>query len=241
MKPLFLGLTLAASLCAGDPLTGRWQFSFEKSPGSTPEISKFERDGDFFVNTNGSIHSRFKFDGQPHAAPNAQFDTVIWRQTGPRAFEHETRKDGRTVYTVVTQVAPDGQTRQYRHTRYLDGGRTLVYDGVQDRIGGPVDAAHPLLGQWRLRRLMEWNAESENVVFSTSNLQFTAPRDAKDHPAKASGRVDTVALRRLDGFALEVKGKKGGQPVFTNVYRVAGNTLTVTGDGPGAGVWERVR
>ena len=241
MKQLFLCLMLTAGLYAGDPLTGRWQFNFEKSPGSTAEISKFERDGDFFVNTNGDIRYRFQFDGKPHAAPNAQFDTVIWRQTGPSRFEHETKKAGRTVYAVVTEVAADGLSRTYRHTRYPDDGKTLVNDGTQDRVGGTVDAAYPLIGHWRLRRLMEWNAERENVTFRSGTLQFSAPRDGTDHPVIASTRVDTVALRRLGGFAVEVKGKRGGQLVFTNVYKVEGHTLTVTVNGQGAGVWERTR
>ena len=67
--------TLCFSASAADPLLGTWKLNPEKSRGGgNPTISNFQRDGDFFTNSNGTMSYRFKFDGQD----NPVTGSTIW-------------------------------------------------------------------------------------------------------------------------------------------------------------------
>ena len=243
MKIATVSMLFAFSLSAANPLAGTWRLDFDKSPGATPQISKFEHDGEFLKNTNGPIGYRFKIDGKPHPAPSAQFDTVIWRQTGPRKFEHATTKDGKTVYTVVTEVGANGLTRSYRHTRILENGKTVVNDGVQERVGGETDPANPLIGHWRLRQVMQWKQSGNQLQYRGGTLSYSAALDGKEHPATGSSTIDTVSLRRLSANAIEVTGKKEGKLVYATTHTVSSDGTTLTSKSPNRGdlVFDRVK
>ena len=219
-----------AAAALRERLLGTWRINPDKSPGSTPQISKFDRDGAFLRNTNGTIDYKFKLDGKEHAAPgNAQFDTVVWRKTGPRKYEHEVRKGGKAVYTVVTEVAADGLTRSYRHARVLEGGGTAVYDGVHDRVGGDTDPKNPIVGHWRLRYDSQWQpAGSDALRFQSGIVSYTVKLDGSDAPVASSTRIDAASLHPLSADSFEMAFKKDGQLVSKSTNQVSADGKTIT-------------
>ena len=222
--------TPTAAAALRERLVGTWRINPDKSPGSTPQISKFDRDGAFLRNTNGAIDYKFKLDGKEHAAPgNAQFDTVVWRKTGPRTYEHEVRKGGKAVYAVVTEVAADGLSRSYRHTRMLEGGGSSVLDGVHDRVGGDADPKNPIVGHWRLRDESQWQtAAADALRFQSGTVSYTVKLDGIEAPVANATRITAVSLRPLSADSWEVTGKKDGQAVFTNTSRLSADGKTIT-------------
>jgi hypothetical protein len=245
MKHSWIAIFAAGLLSAGDPLTGAWKLNYDKSPGITGQISKFEKDGDFIKNTNtaagrDAFSYRFKMDGKAHAVDTPGFDSSVWRRVGSRKYEHETSKGGKPVYSVVTEVAPDGKTRTYRNTRASDG---VAFEGVQDRVGGEVDPANPLIGAWRLRQTMERSESGGEMHFRSGTLSYSAKTDGKDYPVKGSTTFDSVAVRRLDSRSIEISTKKEGKPVATWTETVSpdGKTLTTKRAGRPDLVFDRVK
>lgn len=226
MKLLIITLLFGLSLQATDPFAGKWQANFAKSPtAAQPQISKFVQDGEFLSNSNGDHSYRFKLDGHEYPAASPLFDTAIWIRTSKLRYEHETKKNGQTVYTVVTELAPDFQTRTYRNTRKLDGA---VVESIQDRAGGVFDPDNPLLGDWRLRLTMEWKPQGLDYHFHAGAVSYTARLDGQDYPVSGSTTIDTVCLKRLHANSIEITGKKGSQTVYTIAQTVSpdGKTLT---------------
>ena len=215
-------------------------------PGAAPQISKFTPDGYFWVNTNtvGNAaprhSSRFKLDGKEYPAEGPDFDTVIWKQNGKRGYEHETRKGGKTVHTVSTEVSPDLKTRKYRYTRARDNS---IFDGVQDRVGGDADRANPLLGEWRLRQTNEWKQQGDELLYAAGTLRYRARIDGKNYPVQGSTNYDTVSLRRVDGKGLETRYKKDGKAVnvFTITMAPGSKSFTSRAANRGDTVWERAK
>lgn len=211
-------------------LIGTWRVNQDKSPGATLQVSKFDRDGAFLRNTNGPVNYQFKLDGQEHAAPgNPDFDAVMWRKTGPRKYEHETRKGGKLIYSVVTNVAADGMTRTAVHTAIRAGGGRVVLERVHDRVGGNRDPKEPIIGHWRLRSEWQWSAAGvDGLRYKSGMLDYTAKLDGQDHPVADSSQIDAIRLRPLSAEAFEVIGKKGGQTVYTNAYQLSADGKTMT-------------
>ena len=70
----------------------------------------------------------------------------------------------------------------------------------------------------------------------TSNTEYTATFDGKDHPVKGNPDWDTTALKRIDDRTIEFTRKKGGKVVQTarSVVSADGKTRTVTVTGVNA-------
>ena len=70
----------------------------------------------------------------------------------------------------------------------------------------------------------------------TSNTEYTATFDGKDHPVKGNADWDTTALKRIDDRTIEFTRKKGGKVVQTarSVVAADGKTRTVTVTGVNA-------
>jgi hypothetical protein len=70
----------------------------------------------------------------------------------------------------------------------------------------------------------------------TSNTEYTATFDGKDHPVKGNPDWDTTALKRIDDRTIEFTRKKGGKVVQTarSVVAADGKTRTVTVTGVNA-------
>jgi hypothetical protein len=70
----------------------------------------------------------------------------------------------------------------------------------------------------------------------TTNTEYTATFDGKDHPVKGNPDWDTTSLKRIDSHTIEFTRKKGGKVVQTARSTVAkdGQTRTVTVTGVNA-------
>src|SRR5262245_23751630 len=62
------------------------------------------------------------------------------------------------------------------------------------------------------------------------DIQFTANYDGKDYPVTGNPDWDTIAIKRIDAYKVEVTPKKAGKVVSTNTRVVSndGKTMTIT-------------
>ena len=139
-------------------------------------------------------------------------------------------------------------------------GVTALCFGVVLAAGAPLAIAQtdPHVGTWILNLEKSKYApgtapKSQTSVFAaaeqglkvtttavgasgTTNTEYTATFDGKDHPVKGNPDWDTTALKRIDPRTIEFTRKKGGKVVQTarSVVAADGKTRTVTVTGVNA-------
>jgi hypothetical protein len=65
------------------------------------------------------------------------------------------------------------------------------------------------------------------------HFEFSPKFDGKDYPMTGNPEADAISLKRIDDYAIETVGKKGGKPVMTtrSVVSKDGKTRTTTQTG----------
>ena len=79
-------------------------------------------------------------------------------------------------------------------------------------------------------------AETVNAQGNPTRIEWSAEFDGKDYPVKANPNADTVSLKRIDPYTVEITNKKAGKLMYTVRYVVGkdAKTRTVTTNGKNA-------
>ena len=83
---------------------------------------------------------------------------------------------------------------------------------------------------------VKFTVETVNADGSRTTGTYSAHYDGKDYPATSVPNADTIALKRIDSYTVDVTNKKAGEVVQTSrgVVSSDGKTMTVTTKGTNA-------
>ena len=119
--------------------------------------------------------------------------------------------------------------------------------------GVSAQTANPVNGTWKLNpekstvkdgralpqseiRKYEASADTQNGVIDrtdaqgkTSRIEYTAKFDGKDYPITGTPDADTIAVTRVDAYAIKAVEKRAGKPVIHITRNVAkdGKSMTI--------------
>ena len=79
-------------------------------------------------------------------------------------------------------------------------------------------------------------ADAIYVQGNPLHIEWSAELDGKDYPVKANPNADTVSLKRIDAYTLEIRNKKAGKVMYSVQWKISkdGTSRTVTTTGTNA-------
>jgi hypothetical protein len=229
-------LSIESSVCKAEALDGGIKITYDS------------------VLTNGkSHHEQFaaKYDGKdyPNTRDSLVIGSVVVKRIDANNLQFVQKKDGKEVFSEQINISKDGKVQTDTMKGKDAQGRDFTLIWVYDK----VIRGDPQLGTWVLdidKSTFNFGPipRSETRVFTMvgENLKFTsdgfdaggkpwhseyiAKLDGKDYPISGSQDFDSISLKRVDPFVLEVRMKKAGKVVVTGTRVISkdGKTATVT-------------
>jgi hypothetical protein len=222
MKKLLLAIAvLCPSLLFAQSLfDGTWKEIQDQTKFSPKPVTISLRDG-MWHNLTVIPNIHVKADGQDQPVSGQTYDTIAVKEIDDHNARVVCKKMGKTVIEFTCTASADGKTLTNTGKSYSAANDQITtYETVSERIGAVPSAANPVSGSWRTVKL----ARSENDLLSTykrsgDELAFsdrigetwTAKFDGKDYPVTGSADFDSVALKEIDGAAIEASFKRAGR------------------------------
>ena len=224
---LFLILWSAASL-GQSPFDGTW--IIDANAQLPQKLGVYLLAKGLFQCSGCFANMEIKADGRDQKVGETSYwDTVSVRIVDARTAEITAKKAGKTMFTEVDTVSPDGRTL----TQVLNDtteAQPVTIETLSQRVDqGPSDA-HALSGSWRAYKINRSKNGSTITYRCTAQgfsaetplgERFDAKFDGKDYPVEDDPGHTMVSVKLLSPSAVEVTSKRNGKVVGISHMSVA--------------------
>lgn len=232
---LLTTLLMPALALAQSAFEGTWKIDLNKA--------EFPKKPDVFLLQDGMYHCKtcvppfdVKADGQDHKVTgHPYYDTVSITVVDDRTIEESEKKDGKTVITSKTSVAPDGQTATFEFTdASATNAEPVKGNGESTRVEKGPAGSHAISGSWRTTKmssisdnglLFTYKVDGQMMTMTTPTGQsYNAKLDGTDAPYTGDPGISSVSVKLLGKETLEESDKRDGK-----VISIARSTLAADG------------
>jgi hypothetical protein len=167
--------------------------------------------------------------------PGDWYLTVLQNGKQAKVIHKTVSKDGKVMTQTTTGTDPEG--KPYKQMEVYD--RVILEDPQLGTWVLDVNKSTFNFGPVPRSETRVFTMAGENLKFTSDGVdasgrlwhsEYTAKLDGKDYPISGSQDVDSISLRRVDPFVLEVMMKKAGKVAITGTRVISkdGKTATVT-------------
>jgi hypothetical protein len=222
MKMWFVVLLLWPTILpAQSPFDGTWVAKLESVQfPKKPEVYLLQ-DGTYTC-TSCVPRTEVKADGKDYpVAGSPYFSTIGVQIIDDRNIQITEKQGGRTVYSEVDTVSPDGNTLVQKITDSASpNGEPVTAEETFSRVSpGPVGSS-PISGSWQAEKVkgtsesgltVTYHSTSDGLQASNPNGEgYSAKFDGKEYPIQGDPAHDTVALRRINANTIVETDKQEG-------------------------------
>ena len=234
---------LPAQASADSPFDGTWKadMSSVKMP-TKPDIYML-KDGMYTCKTCAPGYT-IKADGSDQAVSgHPYFDTVAITVVNDHAIKETDKKNGKTVATSTTTVAPDGKTGTFEFTDSSNTNAAPVTGNGKTRqvAAGPA-GSNAISGSWIVSDFSNLSDNGITVTYKTDGDMLTmSTPTGQSYTAKMTGTkadfkgdpgVTNVTVKKMGARTMMETDMRDGKVVSTNRDTISkdGNTMTVMND-----------
>jgi hypothetical protein len=222
MKALLLLFLLSpATSLAQSPFDGTWIIDSDTAQLSEkPEV---------YVLAKGIFHclscvpkNEIKADGLDHnVAGSSYFDMKSVRVVDANTVEFIAKKAGKTMFTELDTVSPDGNTLTQSLSDTTES-QPVTIETLSKRIDRGFPGSHALSGSWRAYRVSRSKSGATIKYLCTSDgfsaetplgERFYAKFDGKYYPVEDDPGHTMVAAKLVSPNSVELTSKRSGKTV----------------------------
>jgi hypothetical protein len=245
MKKLLLSGLLIALLVVSLPAAaqnafdGTWKFNLNDA--------QFPKKPDVFLLQDGMYHCNtcvppidVKADGQDQLVKgHPYYDSVSIKVVDDRTIEEVDKKNGKTVATSKTVVAPDGKTANFEFTDSSNTNADPVSGkGTVTQVAKGPAGSHALSGSWVTSKLdtisdngllVTYKVEGGSLSMSSPTGQsYVAKLDGTDAPYKGDPGTTSVSVKSMGKNTIEETDKRDGKVISVARILVGSDGKTMT-------------
>ncbi len=222
MKWLIVVFVLSPAVALGQsPFDGTWVISTGAAQLPQKPMLYLLANGTF--RCSGCItETEIKADGYDHkVAEMAYWDTLNVQIVDDRTVEIIAKKAGKTMFTEVDAVSPDGITLT-QLVKDTTEAETVTIETHDRRVGkGPV-GSHAISGSWRAYKtsrsrngsIIKYKCTADGFSAETPlGERFNAKFDGKDYPVEDDPGHTVVSAKLLSPDTVELTHKRNGKVV----------------------------
>jgi len=251
----FLMLMLAPVMAlAQSPLDGTWKIDLGKS--------QMPKKPDVYLLQDGMYHCKtcvppidIKADGQDQKVTgHPYYDTVSVTVVDDRTIEETNKKDGKTVITSKTVVAPDGKTAtfEFSDSSASNGGAPVTGKGEMTRVAKGPEGSHAISGSWRTSKIEDVSENGTTFTYKVDGdvLNMTTPTgqsysaklDGTEAPFKGDPGTTSVSVKSRGKDEIEETDKRDGKVIVVLHIKVGadGKNMSIMVDDKLHGTSNRV-
>jgi hypothetical protein len=225
---------------AQSALDGTWKVDLSKA--------QMPQKPDVIVLQDGMYHCEtcvppfdIKADGQDQKVTgHPYYDTVSIKVVDDRTIEETDKKDGKTVITSKTMVAPDGKTAIFEFSdSSATNGAPVTGNGETTQVAKGPAGSHAVSGSWRTSKLENMSDNGITITYkvdgdtlnmtSPTGQSYSAKLDGTDSPYKGDPGTTSVSVKSMGKNAIEETDKRDGKVI--SVARISvgpdGKTMTI--------------
>lgn len=192
-----------------------------------------------FLLANGMFRwagTEIKADGSDQKVPETGYwDTMSVRIVDDHTVEIISKKAGKTMFTEVDSVSPDGGTLTQLVTDTTES-QAVIIETISKRVDQPPAGSHALSGSWRQYK-MSRSRNGSTITYQCTARGFSAETplgekfdakfDGKDYPVEDDPAHGTVSVKRLNPNTIEQTNKRDGKVVGVLLLTVAPDGKTI--------------
>lgn len=232
--------SLPVQAFADSPFDGTWKADLNSVHFSKKPDVYVLKDGMYDCKTCTPPY-KIKADGsdQP-VSGHPDFDTVAISVTNDHTVQETDKKDGKTVGTSTTTIAPDGKTGTVDFTNDPENGSAPVTGKVtiEGVAKGPA-GSNAISGSWITTSVPNISAAGVTETYKVGDgmLSMTDPTgesydakiDGAAAPFKGNPGITDVTVKKMGPREMMVTHLRDGKVVGTATYTVSksGNTMVV--------------
>ncbi len=219
MKNLILLLLLSPAVSfRQSPFDGTWLYT----PPLPKKPAVYSLANGIFRCSNCLADMETKADGDDHkVAETAYWDTVNLQAVDAHTVLFIAKKAGKTMFTEVDAVSPDGNTMA-QLVKDTTEGQTVTIETRYRRIRKGLPGSHVISGSWRAYKtsrsrngsISRYRCSADEFSAETPlGEKFTAKFDGKDYPVEDDPGGTMVSAKLLNPDTVELTSKRNGQVV----------------------------
>jgi hypothetical protein len=222
MKKLLVLLLLSTGTSfAQSPFDGTWIINTDTAQlPEKPEVYALAK-GTFHCSTCVPTRN-IKADGHDRkVAGSSYFDTESVRVVDAYTVEFVSKKAGKTMFTEIDTISPDGQTLT-EVVKDTTEAEPVTIEILSHRVGQGPAGSHALSGSWRAYKISRSKngatikyrcTADEFSAESPLGEKFDAKFDGKDYPVEDDPGHTMVSVKLLGPNEVDVTGKRNGKVV----------------------------
>ena len=221
MKKLLILLLMAPAASLGQsPFDGTWIIENDAQLPEKPTVYSVAK-GTFRCSgciANGEI----KADGRDQKVEETSYwDTISVRIVDTHTVEITAKKAGKTMFTEVDTVSPDGSelTQMMKDTTE---GRPTTVETLSKRVDEGTGGSHALSGSWQAYRINR-SKNGATITYKCTidgfsaetplGERFDAKFDGKEYPLENDPGHTMVSVKLLSPRTIEITSKRHGKVV----------------------------
>jgi hypothetical protein len=218
MKTLFALLLLSPIVSlAQSPCDGTWIIDSNRTQLPQTPVEYLLAKGRF-----RRADTEIKADGNDHKVPETGYwDTINVRILDDHTVEIISKKTGKTMFTEVDTVSPDGTTLT-QVVKDTTEAQAVTIETRSKRVAQGSAGSHVISGSWSAYKISR--SENGSIIkyrctadgFSAETPlgeRFYARFDGKDNPLEDDPSHTTVSVKLLSPSTVEQTNKRGGKIV----------------------------
>jgi hypothetical protein len=181
---------------------------------------------------------KVKADGQDQAVSgNPYLDSVAIKVISDHEVEETDKKNGKTVATVTSTVAPDGNTMTFEFSDSSHSNAAPVTGkGEATRVAKGPAGSNAISGSWRTAKYetlsdnaITWTYKvsgNELTMTSPTGQSYTAKVDGTEAPYKGDPGTTSVSVKMTGKDTLEETDKRGDKVISVAKMTLAPDSKT---------------
>jgi len=222
MKALLILLLLSpAAAFAQSPFDGTWLVNSDTVQLSQKPAVYLLAQGKFRC-SDCLANREIQADGHDHKiAETSYWDTASVRVVDARTVELIAKKSGKTMFTEVDTISPDGNTLT-QFVRDTTEAETVTIETRSGRIEKGPAGSHTISGSWRVYgsnrsrngSLIKYKCTADGFSAETPlGERYDAKFDGKDYPVEDDPGHTVVSVKRISPTSVEITSKRNGKVV----------------------------
>ena len=237
---LILLLFSPSPLFAQSPFDGTWIINSDTA--QLPEKSQVYALAEGVFRCSSCVPKiEIAADGQDQkVAGSSYFDTESVRVVDAHTVEFVAKKEGKTMFTELDTISPDGTTLTQTVTDTTES-QAVTIETLSRRVAKGAPGTHALSGSWLAYKIhrskngatIKYRCTKEGFSAETPlGERFDAKFDDKDYPVEDDPGHTMVSVKRLNASSVELTSKRNGKIVGVLHLSVApsGETIHVVFD-----------
>jgi len=222
MKALVILLFLSpAAAFAQSPFDGTWLVN--------PDTAQLPQKPAVYLLARGKFrcsdclaNTEIQADGQDHRiAETSYLDTLSVHVVDARTVELIAKKSGKTMFTEVDTISPDGNTLT-QFVRDTTEAETVLIETRSRRVAEGPAGSHAISGSWRTYKsnrsrngsLIKYKCTADGFSAETPlGERYDAKFDGKDYPVEDDPGHTMVSVKRISATSVEITSKRNGKVV----------------------------